>query len=300
MAKWLDILLFRRRRKQQEPESAEGDYIDVEPVSPAPRGRSPDRSGTWLAKLRPSYRREQQIGVLQEGFEELVGLTRTIREHMDQQVQTQKTLVDLMKNLPEAVDGLKSVGKATEQQTETLALLKKQMESNVQHGEQMIDSIKHFNQTLGRMDETSKSTASTVAALVEKGRESEDLLRQILERSEKRLIYLIGTLLVVTLLVLGAGLYLGLADRLTVDRTPEPAIAPLDWDTSITTIPRDADLPGVTMPEQDLPDEILEPHIHDVEAEPETEESDAESPGDEGPPEDSDETDEPDRNASAD
>ncbi len=286
MAAWLDRILFWRSKKKVKP--GKSGYINVDPESDGESslsGTSHGKSGNWLAKLRPSQRREQQIHVLQEGFEELVGLTRTIREHMDQQVQTQKTLVDLMKNMPDAVEGLKSVGKATEQQTETLGMLKQQMEANVRHGEQMIDSFHRFNNTLGRMDETSKSTASTVASLVEKGRESEALLRRALEKSEKRLMCLIAMLAVVTLLVVGAGAYF-----ITGGRMPgsEPAVPPADRGEAVTipgevpaVFPIEAE-PPVDETEADptpIPDEdVTEEEVEDI---PEADDSgSAELPGD--------------------
>lgn len=167
----------------------------------------------WLAKWRAPKRREQQLATLQEGFNELVELTRSIREHMNQQVQTQKTLLDMMEHIPGAVEGLKSVGKATEQQTETLDLLRKQLEAAARNEDHLVASMQHFNKTLTLMDDMSQRTSQTVSSMADRTRESEDLLRSILERSERRLVYTIVTLVIVTLSVLGAGLYFGLGGR---------------------------------------------------------------------------------------
>lgn len=171
------------------------------------------RQGGWLSKWRAPKKREQQLATLQQGFTELVDLTRSIREHMDQQARTQKTLVDMMQHIPGAVEGLQSVGKATEQQTETLALLRKQLEAAARNEDHMVESMRSFNQTLTLMDDMSKRTSQTVSSMADRTRDSEDMLRTILERSERRLVYTIATLMVVTLTVLGAGLYIGFGGR---------------------------------------------------------------------------------------
>lgn len=257
MAGWLDKFKLWRRKVSQDQSS--DTYIDIEPETSS--GPAPQASEGWLTRLRGPTRKEQQINALQQGFQELVGLTRSIREHMDQQVATQKTLVDLLRHMPDAVEGLKSVGKVTEQQSETLALLKKQLESNVRHDEQMMESIKRFNDTLSLMDKTSQGTAQTVATLADRTRESEDLLREILARSEKRLVYLISTLVVITIAVLGFGFYFGTGGWPLDRGSSEPAAAaPFEHKKSITELndkpaPVPEETATVEEPAADAPEE---------------------------------------------
>lgn len=165
----------------------------VEYLSTEESGSKHSGSG-WLARWHAPKRQEQQLATLREGFSELVGLTRAIREHMEQQARTQQTLVDMMDHLPGAVEGLKNVGRATEQQTETLALLKEQLESSARNEGHLAESMQQFNKTLAVMDDLSKSTSRTVTSMVERTHRSEETLQKILERSERRVLHMTITL----------------------------------------------------------------------------------------------------------
>lgn len=217
MSNWFTRLFSRRTPEDVETENQP--YIDT-----TEHRADPESGRSWLPARAPKRRREQQMATLQEGFSELVGLTRSIREHMDQQVATQQTLVELMKHLPDAVEGLKSVGKATEQQTETLGLLKSQLESKTRQDQQMAESMTNFNRTLALMDKTSQSTAQTVGAMADRTKDSEEMLRNILERSERRLVWMVVMLMIGTLTVLGVGLYIGFSTREAP--APEPIMEP--------------------------------------------------------------------------
>ncbi len=239
------------------------------------------RRGGWLARWRAPQKREKQLATLQEGFSELVDLTRSIREHMDQQARTQQTLLDMMQHIPGAVDGLKNVGKASEQQTETLALLKRQLEAAARNEDHLVESMRSFNKTLALMDDMSKRTSQTVSSMAERTRDSEDLLRNILERSERRLVWMIVTLMVVTLAVLGVGLYFGLGARPTTV-TVDPAEVPVPIESfehlkSITDLEEEADpvVPDDAEPvEDEVEEEAIEPE-EDEEIVPEEPEIDA-------------------------
>ena len=150
-------------------------------------------------------RREEQMATLQAGYQDLVGLIGSVQDHLEQGTKTQKKLLTYMEDLPEAVQSLQHVGKASQQQTEVLGLLKDQLKSNVVHDEQMATSMNRFNETLTVMDKTNRSASETISGLVDRTRESEDLFRVMLERSEKRLMALIAAMIVVILSVAGVG-----------------------------------------------------------------------------------------------
>ena len=218
---------FKAWREEQVRQADPVGVVEADEVTKEQTMTEPDRKerkGGWLTRWRAPKRQEQQMATLQEGFTELVGLTRSIREHMEQQALTQKSLVEMIEHLPGAVEGLKSVGEATKQQTETLGLLKRQLEAAARNEEHMLESMKNFNKTLSLMDDLSKSTSQTVSSMADRTRDSEELLRSILERSERRLVYLIVALMVVTIGVLGAGMYLGFSQRGLDAPPPVPAI----------------------------------------------------------------------------
>ncbi len=186
------------------PPKTKSEYIDV---APEPSAESQPREN-WLARWRPHSRREQQLSSLQSGFQDMRNLMQSISDHLLLQQEVQSRMVNVLEQLPASMEGLKSVNKAAEQQVEVLGLLKTQMESNVQHDQQMIESMNRFNQTLGIMDETSRTSSRTVTDLIEKSRESDELLRDVIARSERRLLTVVISFLLALILGTGALLYL--------------------------------------------------------------------------------------------
>ncbi len=167
---------------------------------PATPGRKPG----WLARLKPESQRDRQIAWLQAGYSEMLGLMRGIRDHLDRQEDIQHKLAGVLERLPESMDNLKSLGKAAEQQTETLGFLRQQMEAGIKHDQQLIESMNRFNATLGVMDQTTRASSKTVADLIEKSRGTETLLRDLMVRSERRVALIISVFLFVV--VFGFGL----------------------------------------------------------------------------------------------
>lgn len=271
---------FLKWRKSVAEQTGEQSFIDVTPEQEQKNMESKEepRRGGWLSKWRAPKKREQQMATLQEGFNELVDLTRSIREHMDQQAQTQKTLLDMMNHIPGAVEGLKSVGKATEQQTETLALLKQQLEASARNEDHMVESMRSFNKTLALMDDMSKRTSQTVSSMADRTRDSEDLLRNILERSERRLVWMIVTLMVVTLSVIGAGLYIGLGARpssVMIEPAESPAVLEtFEHKKSITDLgdEPDADATAATVVPEEEGGGAIDPEGETIKDDPESEE----------------------------
>ena len=274
---WKRFLKWRRTVAEQSGGEPYIDRIPEKEQSMMASQEEEPRKGGWLSKWRAPKRREQQLATLQEGFTELVDLTRSIREHMDQQAQTQKTLLDMMKHIPGAVESLQSVGKATEQQTETLALLRTQLEAAARNEDHMVDSMRNFNKTLTLMDDMSKRTSQAVSSMADRTRDSEDMLRNILERSERRLVYTIVTLMIVTLTVLGVGLYIGLGGRtgsvMIEPIAPVEPIEAFEHKKSITELGEEpVEVPVAVDPaepiEDDVPDEPVADRIDEEETEP--------------------------------
>ena len=237
--------LFSRLFSRSDPDTPVQDdpehYIEITTHGTAPgTGKQPPvKKETWLARLRPGSQRERQIAWLQAGYSEMLDLVRSIRTHLDRQEDIQHKLIGTLEHLPESLDGLKGISKATEQQVEVLSLLHNQIESSVRHDQQLVESMNHFNETLGLMDETSRNSGRTVSDLVQRSREAEDLLKDVIERSERRVAFLITVFVLVTFVAVGSLLYLGLNDQWSFKRvlstppqtsltstTPEPVIMP--------------------------------------------------------------------------
>ena len=192
--------------------------VEVQPPSAAAAGvgtsvqlAQPKRP--WISRFIPRTRRERQIQALQAGYTEMVDMMRNISTHLERQAQVHDNLLGALEHFPDAVDSLRSVGKATEQQTEMLGLVKERLESNASHEEQVVDSMNRFNNTLTMMDETSKTTSDTIGSLVDRSRESEESLRAMLERSERRTTMLLGLLGLLTIGAMASALYFGVSDK---------------------------------------------------------------------------------------
>ncbi len=208
-------------KKPTPPENDPAHYIDITPGSDD-KAKAPPAAPKegWLSRWKPVSKRDRQIAWLQAGYSETLDLMRSIRQHLDRQEDVQVKLANVLDRLPESMEGLKSVNKAAEQQVEVLGLLRQQIEANVHHDHKLVESMDKFNQTLGLMDETSRNSGRTVTDLIEKAKDSESLLREVIERSERRFMF-VTTLFVVVILAAGALFYFyGAAPRTEV---PAPA-----------------------------------------------------------------------------
>jgi len=198
---------FAKLKKPTPPENDPADYIDITPGS-SDKSKAPPavQKEGWLSRWRPGSKRDRQIAWLQAGYSETLDLMRSIRQHLDRQEDIQVKMANVLDRLPESMDGLKSVNKAAEQQVVVLGLLRQQIEANVHHDQKLVESMDKFNQTLGLMDETSRNSGRTVTDLIEKSKSSETLLREVIERSERRLVF-VTTLFVLVIVAAGVAFY---------------------------------------------------------------------------------------------
>jgi len=223
MGLWSD--LTSRWRKQGAGDGA-AEYIDVTPA--AGPVAPPAARESWLSRLRPGSKRDRQIAWLQAGYSEMLELMRTIRQHLERQEDVQHKMVSVLERVPESMESLKGITRVAEQQGEMINLLRQQTEAAAAHDRELIESMNRFNQTLGLLDETSRNSGRTVANLVEKSRESEDLLRRVIERSERRIMVVIGIFIAVVVLAVGGLVYYGTNGRVGgAAGSPEEAAVPV-------------------------------------------------------------------------
>ena len=208
---------FSKVKKPSPPDNAPSNYIDIKPGS-SDKSKPPPaiQKETWLSRWRPGSKRDRQIAWLQAGYSETLDLMRSIRQHLDRQEDVQVKMANVLDRLPESMDGLKSVNKAAEQQVVVLGLLREQIEANVHHDHKLVESMDKFNQTLGLMDETSRNSGRTVTDLIEKAKNSESLLREVIERSERRFIFVTTLFVLVIIAAAAAFYYFGPSPRSTV------------------------------------------------------------------------------------
>lgn len=214
---WWSNLAARLKSPDDAPAPADSAVPDK--VMP-PAGK-----GTWLSRLRPVSRRDRQIAWLQAGYSEMLDLMRSIRQHLDRQEDLHQKVAGALERLPESMDHLKGVGQAAQQQVELLGLLRSQIESSAGRDQQMIESMNRLSQTLGVMDETSRTSGRTFEDFVERAKETERLLHRSVERSERRFFFVAGVFLTIVVLLAGSVAYFGFGRRWPVLPPPPPAAA---------------------------------------------------------------------------
>lgn len=254
MGHWSTFAAWWKKMWSHQPS---GDYVPVEPDdSPAGHEPAPEKTGRLIRW--PGSRRDRQLAALQEGYVEMLGLMRGIREHLEKQQGVQEKMVQVLGRLPESMDGLKNVGRAAEQQVEVMSLLRKQIESGATHDQQLVDSMNRFNQTLSVMDQTSRTSGRAVEQLIGKSADSEKMLREAMERSERRFMIVTGVFAVVAVLAAGAVMFLVWAGRASAPADPPPAPVAAAEAASSTGMPPAAaeGLPPGAIP---VPPEIPEP-----------------------------------------
>lgn len=159
----------------------------------------------WLTFWRRPSKRDRQIAALQTGYAEMIGLMRTIRTNLEKQTENQTVLYH---HLPDAISGLKAVGEHAQQQTQLLKMMHTQQAASLEHDKKIAGSMDRFNDTLTVMDSTNQQAANMISELAERTQEAEDLVRSMLIRSQRRLMFMVIILLLTTLSVTGAAVYL--------------------------------------------------------------------------------------------
>lgn len=195
-------------------DSTRPDDAAIETVEPAvPVQRSvippppvPERKPSFWSRLFSSRKKQQALAV-QNGYLEMLDLIRTIRAHLDRQETVQTTVLSLLEKVPDAM----------QQQSDVMSLFRQQLQNNLAHDQQLSDGISRLNDTLASMDSSQKSSARTVSDLINRSRESEQLLREVMRRSERRT----AALLLVFAVLLGAAAFFFLREQRRL-RTPPP------------------------------------------------------------------------------
>ena len=243
MGKWSDF--FTKIKKPSPPNDNPAESIDITPGA-GDQSKAPPivQKETWLSRWRPGSKRDRQIAWLQAGYSETLDLLRSIRQHLDRQENVQVKMASVLDRLPESMEGLKSVHKAAEQQVVVLGLLRQQIEASVQHDQKLVESMNKFNETLGLMDETSRNSGRTVIDLIEKANNSESLLREVIERSERRFVRVTTMFVLVIVLTAATFFYFGTGGR---------------WPFAIGKVPARAySIPALTAPAKERNNVMIE------------------------------------------
>lgn len=226
------------------PPAVEESVITPQFVPVDTGGRNPSRMPAaegapvpWWTWMVPGARRAYQMRNLQAGTAEVMQLVRSIHQNLEQQVETQRLLVSSLSSLPEAVEGLRNIGRATEAQREMMGALQRQMTANA-------GTMDRFNDTLLSMDGTTKSIA-------ERAKSSEAALFDLLRRAQRRMAMLTVLLILTIAGVAGLAGYLLTGGKLPNLRQAEsapPAVTPPVVTQPVPPTPPEAAVPETPAP----------------------------------------------------
>lgn len=154
----------------------------------------PQREPGFFRRLFMTRKKRQSLAV-QNGYLEMVDLIRAIRSHLDRQETVQTRVLTMLEKVPDTM----------ERQHEVMSLFKQQLENNMENDRQLTDSMGRLSGTLDTMNDAQKASSRTITDLIGRSRETEQLLREVMRRAERRMTFLI---IFFILLVIGVGGYL--------------------------------------------------------------------------------------------
>lgn len=194
---------------------------DIVPASPSRAVEPPPlpvvKKPGFFQRLFTSRRKQQAI---QNGYTEIVDLVRSIRSHLDRQEVVQTRVLQMIEKVPDTL----------EQQHEIMTLFQQQLETGVEHDRRLTDSMDHLTTTLTAMDESHRGASRTIADLIGRSRETEQLLREVMRRAERRMAILLA------LVVIGvAGAAFALYHKVGA-MTPVPEVKPIPVAEAKTTM----------------------------------------------------------------
>ena len=163
-----------------DPARATPDVLPPEPGALAVPPPLPQKKPGFLRRLFTS-RKKQQTVAMQNGYLEMVDLIRAIRSHLDRQENVQTSVLAMLEKVPGAMD----------RQHEVMTMFKQQLENGMENNRRLTDSMGNLNNTLAAMDESQKASSRTITDLIHRSRESEQLLREVMRRSERRMTALV-------------------------------------------------------------------------------------------------------------
>ena len=187
----------------------------------------PQKKPGFLRRLFTS-RKKQQAVAMQNGYLEMVDLIRAIRSHLDRQENVQTSVLAMLEKVPGAMD----------RQHEVMSLFKQQLDNGMENNRRLTESMGNLNNTLAAMDESQKASSRTITDLIHRSRESEQLLREVMRRAERRMTILLAFFVLV---VVGLGLYFG---RGRLGAAPPPAPEPVPAPAAASPASPDAPPPA--------------------------------------------------------
>lgn len=214
--------------------------IDPERTGDA-RARNASGGGGFLDKL-PGRKRDAAIAQLQSDYGEVIGLVRDVRHHLDSQSDRSERLLELLADLPEALQAIpesnrnqsrmlealnthletshrsaaelngavRTLAGATEHQSQTLGVLQEQIHASRETDDQMLASFGAMSQTLQNLNDTSRQSSSTLRAVTEQTASSEQRLQDLIAKNGRQMFWLSAISWTLAAVALGLAVYVAI------------------------------------------------------------------------------------------
>ncbi len=144
---------------------------------------SPERGGIarWKFWKRPS-RHDEQLEALRQGATEMVGLMRSIRDHLEGEHHDRDGLIKSLSPLPSAVESLQSMSGRQDETGRTLEGLRKTLEQRAKGDGLVLRSLDRMGNTMSHVEETFGQLDRTLAGMDESNQHTARNMEMLGER----------------------------------------------------------------------------------------------------------------------
>jgi hypothetical protein len=235
-------------------DAGEGGGVAVASVAVASGSDEPASGGVIR---RSGNSRDSAIAKLEHGYNEVVDLLQSVRNHMETQSQRSERLVQIMEGLPDALrslpeasrnqarmletiesqierqtstsqkltTALEGLARSTEHHDQSLDAIQEHLAAGQHTGEKMLSSLSNLNGTLGALGESNHASTGLLRTLAERSRQTDEQVRELFHRNQKHMTIMSvvsWSLAIVALTVAG---YVAVSvSRLSSSPSPSPSL----------------------------------------------------------------------------
>lgn len=145
---------------------------------------SANSKNSWLPWKRPN-RRDQQLRHLREGYIELLGLVRSISDHLDRQKDEESQVSTLVESLPPALNSFEKLASSQKEVTAILGNLNTHMEKTSEKDEQLLENLSGFNSTLQDVSSSHEKSLGTLDKVSERIENSDEQMKTLFQQANR-------------------------------------------------------------------------------------------------------------------
>ncbi len=172
----------------EEPSAPKLSSVEVLPSEDKSKGEmtqaSPNVKKSWLPWRRPN-RRDEQLSHLREGYIELLGLVRSISDHLDRQKDEKSQVSTLVESLPPALTSLENLASSQKEVTSILGNLNSHMEKTSVKDEQLLENLEGFNTALKDVSSSNQKSLGTLSQVSERIGHSDEQMKMLFEQTSQ-------------------------------------------------------------------------------------------------------------------